>query len=115
MALEITSQSYVRDLGPRGFFGNVNSGSQVYNVRIEDFAQWAMTSSSSRFWGAAGNTVTNALVVRNGCGATYVTLPTSTGAIPGQDVVLAGAAAVAWAAIPAIAAAPNNAFVNVRQ
>jgi len=71
--------------------------------------------TAARFWGATGNTVTNALRVRNGSGFQYITLPTATGVAPGSDVVLAAEAAVAWAALPRIATSPNNAFANIRQ
>ncbi len=114
VTLFIGNGTYLEDIGDRGFFGNVNSGSLVYHVRVEDFAQWVINGGTNTFWGAAGNTTTNALQVANGCGVSYATKPTATGAVPGNDVVLAAGAAIAWAAVPAIAASPDNAFVNVR-
>lgn len=98
----------------RGFFGCINGGGFVSLVHISNMAQWTMITSTALFWGAAGNTSTNAVDVENGCGASYVTKPTATGGAPGTDVVLAGGAAIAWAAVPAIAASPDNAFFNVK-
>lgn len=96
-----------------GCFGCVGGANLV---EVNDGSMVIMSLANSLFWGAAGNTSTVALRVFNGCGFEYVTRPTATGAAPGvNDVTLANAAAVAWAAIPAIAAAPNNAYVNVRQ
>jgi len=106
--------SSLEDINPRACFGVVN-GFLTELMRVEDFAMWVMSTSGAIFYGAAGNTVTNALRVRNGCGVMYVTKPTATGATPGLDVVLAGAAAIDWATAPAVAAPPNNAFINVRQ
>ncbi len=74
-----------------------------------------MSAGSSVLYGATGNTTTNAVRVRNGSGVSYVTKPTATGNAPGSDVVLASAVAIAWGAVPAISAAPDNAYVNVRQ
>lgn len=110
----ISNDSEQEDINHRGFFGCIN-GTLTELVRIDDFAQWSLSTASARFWGAAGNTVTNALRVRNGCGMVYTTLPTATGATPTSDVVLSNAAAIAWAALPALAVSPNNAFANVRQ
>jgi len=98
----------------RGFFGCINGGTFVSLVHISNMAQWTMITSTALFWGAAGNTSTNALDIENGCGASYVTKPTATGGAPGTDVVLAGGAAIAWAAVPAIAASPDNAYINVK-
>lgn len=67
--------------------------------------------SSSYLWGASGNTVASAVEIENGCGLYYTAAqkPKATGGTPGNDIKLAGAAAVAWATIPAVATAPNNA------
>lgn len=105
--------SYCEDIAPRGMFGCIN-GTIAELVRIEDFAQWVESSGTAVFYGAAGNTTTNALRCRNGTGFVYVTLPTATGATPGADVVLGTAAAVAWATLPSSGVPPNNAFANVR-
>lgn len=102
------------DVHHRGFFGNIN-GTLTSHIHVLDASSWVAESANSRFWGAAGNTVTNALKINNGCEVQYVTLPTSTGAVPGNDVVLAAAVAIAWAAVPAVAAAPNTAAINLRQ
>lgn len=113
--LFISNGAAVEDGGTvsaRCFFGCLG-GSEL--VELSDGGRWTLGSTNARFWGAAGNTSTNALQVFNGCGLSYVTLPTATGGTPGQDVVLAGAAAIAWGALPAMAAAPNNAYANVRQ
>lgn len=105
----IDGNSYVEDSNERGFFGNT-----AVHVVIQDNSQWVCSAVAALFWGATGNTGANALTVRNGCGMSYVTKPTATANAPGSDVVLAGGAAIAWAAVPAIAASPDNAFVNVR-
>lgn len=110
--LFLGNDAYLEDINHRGFFGCLG-GAEL--ITIEDFAQYAASAAAARFWGTAGNTSTNALRVRNGCGFSYVTKPTAMGVAPGADVVLASGAAIAWAAVPAIAAAPDNAFVNVRQ
>jgi hypothetical protein len=98
----------------RGFFGCINGGGFLSLVHMANMGQWTMITSTALFWGAAGNTSTNAVDVENGCGASYVTKPTATGVAPGSDVVLAGGAAIAWAAVPAIAASPDNAYFNVK-
>jgi hypothetical protein len=102
------------DVHHRGFFGNIN-GAFTAHVKVQDGSQWVAESANALAWGALGNTVTNALNVENGCSMQYVTKPTMTGNIPGNDVVLASLAAIAWAAVPAIAAAPDTAYVNVRK
>jgi hypothetical protein len=106
------------DVHHRAFFGNVN-GIFTSHVQVYDASDYVLESANARLWGAAGNTVTNALKIMNGCNVQYVTLPTATGAVPGNDVVLAAAAAIAWAVIGAaggaVAVAPNNAAINVRQ
>lgn len=107
--VQLTNDSYIEDTNERGFFGNTG-----VHVFIQDDAQYICSNANARFWGAAGNTGTNALTVFNGCQMSYVTLPTATANTPGSDVILAGAAAAAWAAMPAIAVAPDNATVNVR-
>lgn len=96
------------------FFGVIN-GTGTALVTVEDLAQWAMTNAAGAMVGATGNTTTNALRVRNGCGVSYVTKPSATGNVPGEDVVLASAVAIAWATVPAMATPPDNAYVNVRQ
>jgi hypothetical protein len=98
----------------RGFFGCINGGTFTTLAHLSNASQWTMITASSLFWGAAGNTSTNAIDVENGSGMSYVTKPTATGVAPGADVVLAGGAAIAWAAVPAIAVAPDNAYVNVK-
>jgi hypothetical protein len=113
--LFISNGASVEDGGTvsaRCFFGCLG-GAEL--VELSDGGMWVLNSTNARFWGAAGNTATNALQVFNGSGFSYVTLPTATGAVPGNDVVLAGGAAIAWAALPAVAVAPNNAFALVRQ
>lgn len=110
----MNNRSFEEDIHHRAFFGNIN-GTITEHIRIEDDAVLIGSVANARYWGAAGNTVTNALRVRNGCGFQYVTLPTMTGNVPGNDVVLANTAAIAWGALPAVAAPPNNAFANVRQ
>lgn len=114
VGMVLGNQSYLEDIGDRGFFGNVN-GTIAAHVDIQDFGQWVMNAGANTFWGAAGNTTTVALIVRNGCGMSYTTKPTATGGTPGNDVTISAEAVRAWAAIPALAATPNNGFVNVRQ
>lgn len=117
--LFVGNYSYLEVIGGSGnfglaFYGAVN-GSGIALVSVEDFAQVVLSNAASNFIGATGNTTTNACLVRNGCGLSYVTKPKATG-VGAADVVISGAAAVTWAAgIPALAAAPNNGFVNVRQ
>jgi hypothetical protein len=113
VGLFIFNSAFLGDIGDRGFFGNIN-GTTTAHIQIENFAQYLINAGSNTLWGAAGNTVTNAVIIRNGCGMSYATKPTATGAIPGNDVVLAGGAAIAWEAVPALAVSPDNAFANVR-
>lgn len=109
--LAVTNCGYLEDIGNRGFFGSIGGAALA---SIDDNATWFLSAAGSLFWGAAGNTSTNALAVKNGSGVSYVTKPTATALTPGSDVVLAGAGAIAWAGVPALAASPDNAFVNVR-
>lgn len=109
----LNESAYQTDLDHRGFFGNIN-GTFTSHVELYGNSHYDCQQAGSRLWGAAGNTVTTALKVQNGCGLVFVTKPTMTGAVAGNDVVLAGAAAIAWGAVPAIAAAPDNAYVNVK-
>lgn len=108
------NDAYEEDFDHRGFFGCVN-GTIAELMRIDDGGIVIMSVSTARFWGTTGNTATNALRVRNSAGFLYVTLPTATAATPTSDVVLANAAAIAWAALPATAVAPNNAYAVVKQ
>jgi hypothetical protein len=114
-ALFITNGARLEDTGTQAghaFFGCAGASALV---SVDDGGLWVLSQASCRFWGAAGNTATNALRVSNGSGFVYITLPTATGATPGNDVVLAGGAAAAWGAMPAVGVAPNNAYVLVRQ
>lgn len=113
VGLVIGNGSYVEDIAPRSVFGCVNGTIQEL-VRIEDCSQWVESSGAAVFYGSLGNTTTNALRVRNGCGMGFVVTPTATGLNPGQDVVLASNPAIPWADVPKIASKPDNAFVNVR-
>lgn len=109
----VGNNSIVKDTEERGFFGAINGfAGATYMMGVADDS--AYISSFGLFWGSAANTTTNALRVDNGCGFRYATLPTATGAAPGSDVVLASGAAIAWGALPAIAAAPDNAYAIVR-
>jgi len=115
VALSVSSGGYVLDSGHRGFFGCINGSSFTSLGLIQGGSLWDLSGANGIFWGAAGNTTTTALNVQNSAGMVYGVKPTATGVAPGTDVVLSAAAAVAWGAgIPAIAAAPNNAYVIAR-
>lgn len=95
----------------RAFFG-CTAGSQGALIRVAHFCMLSI-HTSCYLWGAAGNLTTVALSVGNG-GTVYYTTgfkPKATGATPGNDVVLSGAAPIAWAAVPAAAVPPDNAVV----
>lgn len=102
--------SWMIEIGPRGFFGNVN-GLFSAHMTLFNFTTWTGETSSSRVWGSAGNTVTQAWAIANGCAAQYTVKPTAFGVTPGNDVKLADEAVIAYGAIPAKAAtATNNAY-----
>ena len=107
--LDLELGTTLLDNGFRAFFGCSAASSALAWVNKASY--WQL--SSCYLWGAAGNLTTNAVRVTNGSGVYYVTgfLPKATGIVPGNDVVLSGAAAIAWAAVPAVAAPPNNAVV----
>lgn len=118
-ALFINNGSYVEATGGSGnfafaFYGVLN-GTGAALITLEDFSVAILSNGAGNFIGATGNTTTDALIVRNGCGLSYVTKPKANGVAAGTDVVISGAAAIAWAGVPALAAAPNNGYVNVRQ
>lgn len=109
--MSITNNSQVSDTTQRAFFGCVNAGGQTCLARCGGGgADWA----AATFWGATGNTVTNAAQVVNGSFANYTTLPTATGNTPGVNDVVIGGVGMAWAALPFVNAAPDNAAFNVR-
>lgn len=109
--LSINNNSQVSDNSQRCFFGCVNGGGSTCLARAGGGgAQWSLNT----FWGATGNTTTNACQVVNGSMAQYTTLPTATGATPGAADVVIGGVAMAWAALPFVNAAPDNASFNVR-
>lgn len=114
VALSISAGAGVIDSNHRGFFGCINGSSFTSLALLQGGAFWDLSNTNGRFWGAAGNTTTTALNVQSSCGVVYVTLPTATGVAPLTDVILSGAAAIAWALIPAAAAPPANAYVVVR-
>lgn len=95
------------------FYGVIN-GSATALVTIQDAGQLVFSTSGANFIGATGNTTTFACVVFNDCFGSAVTLPKANGVTPGilGDLVLAGAAGIAWAF--AVAAAPGNAAFNAR-
>jgi len=106
--------SWSTDVGHRAFFGNVN-GTFNHHYHLFNFGTWTAETSSALVWGSDGNTVTAAFYVANGCGAHYAVKPTAVGGAPGNDVVLANEAPLAWAAIPAKAStATNNAYLLQR-
>lgn len=112
--------SYVEVIGGSGNFGTAHfgviNGTAAELVRLEDQAQCVYSNAAANMVGATGNATTNAWRIRNGCEESYVTKPKGEEAPAGvANVVLASAAALAYAAIPAIAAAPNTAAMNVRQ
>lgn len=89
------------DIGPRGFFNNVNDGFWNGHVVLFGMARWHMENGTSVFWSDnATNAVTRAISVPSGSGVLYVTLPTATCNVAGQEVVLSGEAAVGWGALP---------------
>lgn len=112
--LQIINGAHLEDIGSQAghCFFNCVGGTSL--AELNDGGEWHMTTASCLFWGSAGNTATVALKVFNGSGFVAVTRPTATGAVPGNDYVLAGGAPAAWATWPAIAAAPNNAYACSR-
>jgi hypothetical protein len=109
--LNITNNSQVVDTTQRAFFGCVNGGGLTCMARCGGGgAQWSLAN----FWGATGNTTTNAAQVVNGSMAQYTTLPSATGATPGVNDVVIGGAGMAWGGLPFANAAPDNASFNVR-
>lgn len=76
----------------------------------------SFSSSSGYVWGS-GNTTTTAVQVVNGSNFQYAAAvkPTLTGVVPGNDVILAGAAPIAWAGVPAASALPDTAVIQVRK
>lgn len=115
-AIFVSNGTYAECIGGSGNFGlafyGVVNGTGTSLVTIEDGAQLVLSNAAANFMGATGNTITQACTVRNGCQGSAVTLPKATGATPGADLVLAGAAAIAWAF--AVAAPPNTAAFNSR-
>lgn len=109
--LNINNNSQVSDTTQRAFFGCVNGGGLTCLARCGGGgAQWSVAT----FWGAVGNTTTNAGQVVNGSMAQYTTLPAATGATPGVNDVVIGGVGMAWAALPFVNAAPDNGSFNVR-
>lgn len=97
----------------RAFFGVLNTG-QTSLVRMNNFGSWSL--NGAYFWGATGNLTTNALWVGNSSGAVYSagTVPKATGATPGVADAVVSNVAIAWAALPYLAPAPNNGWVNIK-
>lgn len=115
-SLYIGESGYLKDFSSRAFFNNPFDGTfYVYNVILLGFGQWAMGNTSAVLCGNSGNTTTAVVRIYNGSGVTYVTVPVGSAAVPGNDLVLSNGAPQAWATLPAIAAAPNNAFMNLYQ
>jgi hypothetical protein len=109
--LNINNNSQVSDTTQRAFFGCVNGGGLTCLARCGGGgAQWSLAT----FWGATGNTTTNAAQVVNGSMAQYSTLPTATGATPGVNDVVIGGVGMAWAGLPFANAAPDNASFNIK-
>jgi len=115
--LSFLEGSYVRSLSDHGFFGAAANASYNALVALVGFSQWALSGSSSFLWGNSGNAPTNVIKVYNGSGVSYnaAAVPVAEGGTVGANVVLAGAAAIAWGSLPAMATAPNNAFMNLYQ
>ncbi len=112
--LAINNNSQVSDTTQRCFFGSVNAGGSTCLARAGGGgAQWRIAA----FWGAAGNTVTNACQIVNGSAGQFTagTPPTATGNTPGVNDVTIGGVGMAWAALPFANAAPNNAAFNIAQ
>lgn len=116
VALSISAGAGVIDSNHRAFFGCINGSGFTSLGLTQGGGLWDLSNANGRFWGAAGNTTTTAYNSQNSSGMNFVTLPTATGNVPGTDLVLSGAAAVAWAAAAAglVAAPPNNAFCLLR-
>jgi len=113
-SMYIGGSSFVNSVGNHGFFNNVTDGTTyTAHVVVRPGGQWHMSAAAGVLWGNAGNTIANSIKIANGAGVTYVTLPVSTSNVAGEDVVLAAAAAIAWASLPALSVSPNNAFMNV--
>lgn len=117
VCLSVNAAGYLGDSNHRAFFGCINGAGFTTLALMQGGGLWDMSGANARFWGAAGNTTTSAAQVQNSGGMLFNTLPTATGNVPGNDLVLAGAAPIAWAAAAAgaVAAAPNNAYALLRQ
>lgn len=78
-------------------------------MRVSNSAFWFQ--NSSYLWGS-GSTTTVPVQVTNSSGLLYTAgfKPKITAATPTSDIQLAGAAAIAWAAVPAAGVAPDNAI-----
>lgn len=121
-ALFVGNGSYLEAIGGSGNFGlafyGVINGTGTALLTIQDFATAIMSNTASNFIGSTGNATTNAMQVFNGSGFMFVTLPKAEEALAGvANVVLAGAAAITWAACAggASAAPPDNAYAVLRR
>jgi hypothetical protein len=111
-SLRVTDQSQVADIvGFRAFFGVVNGVTDAL-VSVGSGGDVWGSEGSVQVWGS-GNTTTYAFRVRNGGQCHYDTKPTVFGGTPGNDVKL-GPSVLAYGAIPACNAPPDNAAFNVR-
>lgn len=115
-AMFVSNGTWVESIGGTGNFGvafyGVINGSGTSLLTIQDGGHVVFSNAAANFIGATGNTTTNACQVFNGCFGEAVTLPKANGVAAGTDLVLAGAAAIAW--VFASAAPPNNAAFNAR-
>lgn len=110
--LRVTDQSQVADIiGFRGFWGVIDGVTDALVSVGSGMDVWG-SEGSVQTWGS-GNTTTYAFRVRNGGQCHYDTKPTVFGGTPGNDVKL-GPSVLAYAAIPACNAPPDNAAFNVR-
>lgn len=112
--LQIINGAHLQDIGAQAghCFFNCTGGASL--VELKDGGEWHQTSASCFFWGAAGNTAAASTRIFNGSGMVSVNRPAATGAVPGTDLILAGAPAIAWAAWPAVAVPPSNAYALAR-
>lgn len=111
-ALRISDQSQVADIiGFRAFFGVINGVTDALVLVGSGGDVWG-SEGSVQTWGS-GNTTTFAFRIRNGGQGHFDTKPTVFGGTPGNDVKL-GPLVLAYGAVPACNAPPDNAAFNLR-